>query len=153
MLAITVSPRILLSHVSLRDFLICLMIMDRQYSLSIRYPAEPESHRDLDEQANRRKSVAGQTWIAKALDNSRAVSVETARWSTVDYTDYDMDPEQPMRKLNGNVRHAFVRMISVSRTVRLKVEILMIFFFQFFCGSSTSTRVRKMWTCLALKKL
>jgi len=85
------------------------MTMDRQYSLSIRYPAEPKSHRDLDEQANRRKSVASQTWIAEALDYSRTVGIETARRSTVNYADHDMDPEQPIRKLNSNVRHNFLK--------------------------------------------
>ena len=129
------------------------MAMDRQYLLSVRYPAEPKRHRNLDEQADRRKSVASQTWVAEALDDSRAVSIETARRSTVDYTDHNMDPEQPIRKLNSNVRHRFVRTASVSPTVRLKAATPMLFFFQFFCGSSTSTRVRKMWISLGLKKL
>lgn len=77
------------------------MAMDRQYLLSIRYPAEPKRHRDLDEQADRRKSVASQTWVAEALDDSRAVSIETTRRSTINYADHDMDPEQPIRKLNA----------------------------------------------------
>ena len=85
------------SHITVRcqfeELVVCLMVMDRQYLLSIRYPAEPERHRDLDEQADRRKSVTSQTWIAKALYYSRAISVETARRSTIDYTYHNMDPK------------------------------------------------------------
>jgi hypothetical protein len=85
------------------------MTTDQQYLLSVGYPAEPKRHRYLDEQADRRKSIAGQTWIAKALDDRWAVGIETARRSTIQYTDHDMDPEQPIRKLEKNVRRAFPR--------------------------------------------
>lgn len=71
--------------------------MMRQDLLLIRYPAEDERDRHLDEQSHSRKSITLQARKTEALDNGGTVGIKATEGPIVPKSDENVDPKQRVR--------------------------------------------------------
>lgn len=131
------------------------------YLQVVRHVTKCPRYRDLQEQTNCSHGITAKRRETKAPNERWRVCVKATLWTVVAERDAKMEPHTPARELwemSLELQdHEYARNISnvelLQHTAFLNAGRPMRFFFLPFIGSSSRTRVRRIWTSLSLNTL